>query len=147
VAVDSLESPLGILELHLLLVALERNLLLPFPLAVRRAVTARLLRLLLAELLHEFLDLPTLLRAVAHRVVYRAPRTTLIAAGGMSQPLVTSWAMTPTGHSNSSDSGNSGQRLVVAASLLLLPISISATALSSGICFGPAGLPCLWCRL
>jgi hypothetical protein len=57
--------------------------------------------------------------------------------------------MTPTScYSSSSGSGSSGQRLVVVvAAGLLLHISISAAALSSGICFRLAGVPFLWGRL
>jgi hypothetical protein len=148
VAVDSLECPLGILELHLLfLVALGGNLLLAFPLAGRRVITARLLLLLLAELLREHLDLPALLHTVAPRVGYRAPWTALVAVRGLPQPLVTSWAMTPTNCYNSS--GSSGQQLiiVVAADLLLLLVSVSVATLSSDIYFRLVGLPCLWGRL
>jgi hypothetical protein len=62
VAVDGLEHPLGILELHLhLLVTLGGNLMLAFPLPRRRAVAAQLLLLLLSKLLCELLDLPALL--------------------------------------------------------------------------------------
>jgi hypothetical protein len=71
VAVDDLDHPLGILELHvLLLVTLTGNLLLAFPLARRCAAAAWLLLLLLMELLHELLDLLTLLGVVAHGVVH-----------------------------------------------------------------------------
>jgi hypothetical protein len=146
VVIDDLERPLGVLELHLLLlVALGGNLLLALPLPRRRAITTRLLLLLLAELLHELLDLPALLRALAPRVVYRAPWAALLTTGGLPRPLVASWATAPTSHySSSGGSGSTNQWLVVVAvSLLLLSISISAAALSSGICFGLAGLPCL----
>jgi hypothetical protein len=68
VAIDDRNGPLGIPELHLLLlVALVGNLLLAFPLVGRRAVMARLL---LVELLHELLDLLELLAAVVPRVVH-----------------------------------------------------------------------------
>jgi hypothetical protein len=52
VVVDHLDRPLGILELHfLLLLTLVVNLLLAFPLAGMRAIMAWLLLLLLMELL------------------------------------------------------------------------------------------------
>jgi hypothetical protein len=103
VAVEDLDHPLGVLELHLLLlVALVGNLLLAFPLAGRHAVVARLLLLLLAELLHELLDLPALLDVVVPRVVHRVPWTALIAVGGLSWSLVATWAAAPTNRSSSS---------------------------------------------
>jgi hypothetical protein len=89
VAIDSLERPLDILELHLLLlVILGGNLLLAFLLPGRRVVTTRLPLLLLMKLLHEILDLPALIHAVVPGVVYRAPRTTLIIVKGLPRPLV-----------------------------------------------------------
>jgi hypothetical protein len=85
VAIDDLDRPLCILELHLLLLlALVGNLLLTFPLAGRRAIVARLLLLLLTELLRELLDLLALLGTVAPRVVHRAPWTALVATKGLS---------------------------------------------------------------
>jgi hypothetical protein len=72
-AIDDLDHPLGVLELHLLLiVTLMDNLLLACPLVRRHAVAARLL---LMEVLCELLDLPTLLGIVALGVVHRAPQT------------------------------------------------------------------------
>jgi hypothetical protein len=97
VTVDHLDHPLGILELHLLLVALVGNLLLAFPLAGRRAITARLLLLLLVELFHELLDLSALLGVVAPGVVHRAPQPTLIDILGLARSVVTTWAAAPTG--------------------------------------------------
>jgi hypothetical protein len=68
VVIDDLDHPLGILELHLLLVvALTGNVLLAFLLVGRWAVMARLL---LIELLHELLDLPALLSAVTPGFVH-----------------------------------------------------------------------------
>jgi hypothetical protein len=147
VAVDSLERPLGIMELHiLLLVALRGDLLLALSLLERRAITVRLLLLLLAELLHELLDLLTVLHAVAPRVVYQAPRTIVVIAEGLPRPLVTTWAMAPTSHFSSySGSGSTSQQLVVATILLLL-LFVFVAALSSGICIGLASLPYLWGR-
>jgi hypothetical protein len=67
VVIDDLDRPLGILELHLLLViALTGNVLLAFPLAGRCAITAGLLLLLLMELLCKLLDLTALLGTAAH---------------------------------------------------------------------------------
>jgi hypothetical protein len=148
VAVDDLDHPLGILELHLLLIALMGNLLLTFPLAGRHAVVAQLLLLLLMELLRELLDLPALLGIVVHGVVHRAPWPTLITVGGLVWPLVASWTMTPNSRcSSNSGNGRSGHQLaVVIADGLLLPVFVFAAALSSSICFGLAGLPCLWSR-
>jgi hypothetical protein len=148
VAIDGPKCPLGILELHLLLlVALKGNLLPAFPLPVRHAIVAWLLLLLLAELLRELLDLPALLRVVAPGVVYRALQTTLITTGVLPRPLVAMWAMSPTSRSSSYDSRSSSQRLVVVANDLLLSVSIFAAPLSSDIYFGQAGLPYLWGRL
>jgi hypothetical protein len=110
---------------------------------------ARLLILLLVELLPELLYHPALLSVVAPGVVHWAPWTTLIAVGGLAWSLVTSWATTPTSrYSNSSGSGSTCQRLVVvAADLLLLLILVLVATLNSGICFGLVGLPCLRSRL
>jgi hypothetical protein len=127
VAVDNLDRPLGILEHHhlLIIITLTGNLLLVFPLVGRHAIIVQLLLLLLTELLRELLDLPALLGTVAPRVMHRAPWPALVSAGGLAQLLVTSWAMTPTSYCSSS-SGSSGQRLVVVAiSLLLLPVFLS----------------------
>jgi hypothetical protein len=87
VDVDDLDQPFGILELHLLLVTLTGNLLLSFPLVGRRAITVRLLLLLLTKLLRELLNLPALLDVVAPGVVHWAPRPTLIAAEGLARSL------------------------------------------------------------
>jgi hypothetical protein len=65
-----LEIPFGFLEPHSVLLVLFRvYLLFALPLAGRRAVTVLLLQLLVV-LFYEFLDLPTLLGAVAHGVVH-----------------------------------------------------------------------------
>jgi hypothetical protein len=107
VAIDDLDHPLGILELHLLLiVALMGNVLHALPLATRRAVTVGLLLLLLVELLRELRDLSTLLGVVVPRVVHRALRPTLVAAGGLAWSHVAAWVMAPTSHY--CDSGSSG---------------------------------------
>jgi hypothetical protein len=147
VAIDDLDHPLGILELHLLLViALVGNVMFAFPLAVRCAVTAGLLLLLLSELLQKLLDLPAFLDDVVPGVVHRAPRLTLITVGGLAQSLVAVWAAAPTSRCcESGDSGSICHWLVVVG--FLLPILVLATVLSSGICFGLASLPCHWSRL
>jgi hypothetical protein len=95
VAVDDLDRPLGILELHLLLITLVGHLLIAFSLAGRHAVVAQLLLLLLAELLHELLDLSALLGTVAPGVVHQTSQMTLVTIGGLSQLLVTAWATAP----------------------------------------------------
>jgi hypothetical protein len=64
-AVDDLDCPLGVPELHILIDALAGNVLLAFPLAGRRDIMAGLLLLLLAELLHRLLDLSAVLDTVA----------------------------------------------------------------------------------
>jgi hypothetical protein len=142
VTVDDLDHPLSILELHLLLIgALTGNVLLAFLLAGRRAVVAGLLLLLLVELLYRLLDLSALPSVVVPGVVHWAPQPTLIAARGLAQLLVTTWITTPTSHCcDNVGSGSACQRLVVG--LPFLPILVLATALSSGICFGLAVLPC-----
>jgi hypothetical protein len=69
VVVDDLDCPLGVLELHLILVvALMGNVLLE-----KCAIAVGLLLLLLTELPRELLDLPALLSAMAPGVVHRAP--------------------------------------------------------------------------
>jgi hypothetical protein len=85
VAIDDLDRPLGILELHLLqAVELTKNVLLAFPLARRRVITVGLLLLLLVELLHNLFDLLALLGAMAPKVVHWAPWPTLLAIGGLA---------------------------------------------------------------
>jgi hypothetical protein len=101
-----------------------------------------LLLLLLVELLCKLLDLPTLFGAMVPRVVHRAWQHTFIATRGLARSLVAEWAMTPTSRCcNSGGSGSACQWLLVVG-LLLLPILVLATTLSSDICFGLAGLPC-----
>jgi hypothetical protein len=110
VAIDDLDHPFGILELHLLLlITLVGNKLLAFPLKGRCAIMIRLLLLLLTELLRELLNVPVLLGVVAPGVVHRAPWTALIMAEGLPRPLVTTWAMAPTSRYSSSSNGCSGQ--------------------------------------
>jgi hypothetical protein len=79
VAVDGLEHPFGVLD----------DLLYALPLPRGCAVAARLLLLLLMELLCKLLDFLAPLHVVAPRVVYQAPWTTLITTGGLPRPLVT----------------------------------------------------------
>jgi hypothetical protein len=142
VAVDGLERSFSVLKCHLLIVVLMDNLLLALPLPRRCAITVRLQLLLLVELLRKPLDLPTLLDAVALGVVHWAPRTALIAAGGLSRLLVATWAMAPTSHCRRSRC--TSQRLVLAAILLFL---LFAATLCSCIYIRLASLPCLWSRL
>jgi hypothetical protein len=79
-AIDGLHLPLGILECHFFIPLLFRiYLLFAFPLAGRHAFSARLL-LSLTELLYELLDLPTLTRAVARRVMHHALPSSLLDA-------------------------------------------------------------------
>jgi hypothetical protein len=60
VAIDGVQCPLGILELHLcVFLLLGVHLLLALPLAGRRAILALLLHLF-TELFHELPDLPAL---------------------------------------------------------------------------------------
>jgi hypothetical protein len=94
-AVNDPDSSLGILELHLLIVALMGNLLLAFPLAEKRDIVARLLLMLLTKLFHELLDLSALLGVVAPRVVHQAPWPILVAARGLAQSLITAWVVAP----------------------------------------------------
>jgi hypothetical protein len=137
VAVDDLDHPLGVLELHLLLlVALVGNMLLGFPLAGRHSIAVWLPLLLLVELLHELLDLLVHLDTVAPRVAHRAPRPAIVTARRLAWPLVISWPTTPTNHCNSSssnDSGCSDQLRVVAAGLLLVVVLVLAATQSIGI--------------
>jgi hypothetical protein len=112
VPVDGLEHPLGVLERHLLillLVTLLDDLLHALPLSRRHVVTVWLLLLLLAKLLRNLLDFPTLFRIVVPRVVYRAPWTTLITTEGLPRQFVTMWAMAPTSRCSSSGSGSTSQ--------------------------------------
>jgi hypothetical protein len=72
VAVDGLQCPLGILELHLLILALLWiHLLFALILVGMCAILMRLL-LLLTELFRELLNFPALSGVVAHGVMHRA---------------------------------------------------------------------------
>jgi hypothetical protein len=147
VAVDDLDRPLGILELHFFLrVALVGNGLLAFPLAGRHAIMAQLLLLLLMELFCKLLDLLALLSVMVPGVVHRALLPALIAIGGLVQSLVTMWAMAPNSRcSDSSNNESSCQQLVVIGFLVV--VVVLAAALSSGIYLRLVGLPCLRSRL
>jgi hypothetical protein len=98
--------------------------------------------MLLAELLGKLLYLPALLDTVPLGVVHQAPVTTLVAAEWLMWAFVTAWATARTCHCCCCG-GSSSQWLVLVISLLLLLVA----ALSSGICIGLAGFPCLWGRL
>jgi hypothetical protein len=118
--IDRLQRPLGILVLHLLiLVVLQVHFLLALLLLGRRTVLARLLLLLLVDLLRKLLDLSALLSTVTPGVVHQAPQATLVTIGELSRSLVTVWASTPT-YCCSCSGASIGQRLVLAADLLLL---------------------------
>jgi hypothetical protein len=138
VAVDDVDRPLGVLQLHLLLlIAFTGNLLLVFPLAGRHVVTAWLLLLLLTKLFRELLDVRTLLGAVVSVVVHLAPRPALIAAGGLARPLVTAWVVAPTGQcSNNNGGGSNCHRLIVVVGLLLVVVLAAALRAVSAL-----GLP------
>jgi hypothetical protein len=72
VVLYSLQCPLGVLELHLLILVLLRiDLLFALPLAGRRDILAQL-SMLLMELFHELLDFPALSDDVVRGVMHRA---------------------------------------------------------------------------
>jgi hypothetical protein len=138
VTIDNLDHPLGVLELHLLLViALKGNVLLAFPLAGRRSITVGVLLLLLVELLD----------VVAPRVMHQASWPTLITAEGLACSLVAAWTAALTSHYCDSDGSGSACQQLVVVELRLLPILVLSNALSSNICFGLASLPYLRGRL
>jgi hypothetical protein len=84
VAVDDLQSPPDILELHLyVLLLLWVDFLLALPLTGRCAILLRVLLHLLTELFRELFDLPALRHAMARGVVHR----TLRADGGVYRLL------------------------------------------------------------
>jgi hypothetical protein len=94
VAEDGLQHPLGILELHLLIL-LRIHLLFVIPLAGRCALLAQLL-LLLAELFHELLDFPSLFDTVTRGVMHRALHAIVIATRHLTGALAISRSMVPT---------------------------------------------------
>jgi hypothetical protein len=88
VAVDGLHLPLIVLECHFFVLLFFRiNFLFALPLARRRTFLMRLL-LFLAELFYKLLDLSTLTRTVAHRVMHRATGAAIITAGRLAGVLV-----------------------------------------------------------
>jgi hypothetical protein len=91
-AVYGLEVPFGLLESQSVL--LDVFLLFALPLVGRCAVVVLLLQLL-AVLLYEFLDFPTLLSIVARRVVHWATCTSAVAARRLTGALVTSGPWPP----------------------------------------------------
>jgi hypothetical protein len=108
VAIDGLQCPSGILELHLYVFLLLRvHFLFALPLAGRGAVLVLLLHLV-TELFHELLDLSVFRRGVACGVVHRALHATVITIRQLTGVFVASWPPTaPTRH-YSSDGGRSG---------------------------------------
>jgi hypothetical protein len=145
VAIDGIRVPLGLLELHLLiLLLLGVHLLFALSLAGRCALLAQLL-LLLVELLHELPDFPALSHAVVCGVMHRAMRATVIAAGCLTGVFVTMWTSAPGRRYNiSCDGGSSSQRLVIAADLLLVVVLVFSTAtLDYSACIRLATLPWL----
>jgi hypothetical protein len=81
VAIDELQCPPGILELHLyVFLLLWVHFLFAFPLAGRHTILALVLHLF-TELFHELLDLSALRRAMVHGVVHRALHAAVIVIG------------------------------------------------------------------
>jgi hypothetical protein len=147
VVVDELQVPLGLLELHLLILFhLEIHLLFALPLAGRRTILAQLL-LLLVELLCELLDFPALFHVVARGVMHRTTRATVVVARCLTGAFVTLWTSTPDRRSSCCGGGSSSQRLVIAIGLLLLVVLIFAPAtLGCSAFIRLATLPHLWGR-
>jgi hypothetical protein len=83
--------------------------------------------------------------AVAHGVVHRAMGTTVITAGCLAGELVTPWASTPTRRCSSRSGRDTGQWLIIAASLLLVVV-LATTPLGSSAGVGLAIFPRLWGR-
>jgi hypothetical protein len=103
VAIDGLQCPLGVLELHLLVLILLRiHLLFSLPLMGRRAFLALLLLHLHMELLRELLYLKALLSTVVPGIAIRASHDTVIIVRCLMGLLVTSWTMAPTCRCNCS---------------------------------------------
>jgi hypothetical protein len=81
VAIDGLQCPLSILELHIYVYLLLRvHFLFALPLMGRCAVSAMLLHLF-TELFYELLDLLALRCTMARGVVHRALRVAVVAIG------------------------------------------------------------------
>jgi hypothetical protein len=141
VAIDDLQCPLGILELHLCgFLLLGVHLLLALQLAGRRAILALLLHPFM-ELFCELLDLLALQRGMARGVVHRALRAAVVTIGQLTGAFVTSRPATAPTRRCRCGSGHSSQQM--GATSLLLLIAIVAT-LGLGPDVGPA-LPL--CRL
>jgi hypothetical protein len=154
VAAEGLQHPLGVLELHLLiLVLLKIHLLFSFPLAGRRVVLAQLL-LPLTELLRELLDISALSGVVVRGVMHRAPCASIVTIERFMGVLVILQAMAPTSRCWSSCSSmGTSQRLVVATDPLIfllvvavVVIIVFATALSSSTRIGLSCFLRLWGR-
>jgi hypothetical protein len=144
VAGDGLQHPLGILELHLLLLLnLWADLLFALLLTGMHAFMTQLLLHLFTIFLCELLDFPALLDVVVPGVVHRAPCATVVVVLRLMGVLVIVRVMAPTSCYSSSSSGCPGQQLViiVVASLLLL---LLAAVLISSTRIGLACLLCLW---
>jgi hypothetical protein len=132
VAIDGLQCPLGILELHLCVFLLLRvHLLLALPLVGRRTILALLLHLF-TELFHKLLDLPALRRGMAHGLVHRALRAAVVTIGRLTGAFVASRSATAPTRCYSCSSGHPGQWLGAASILLLLVIAVAA-ALGLGL--------------
>jgi hypothetical protein len=124
VAIDSLQCPPGILELHLYVFLLLRvYFLFALLLAGRRAILAWLLHLL-AKLFRELLDLPALRRAMARGVMHRALRAAIVAIGWLMGEFVASWPPTapPTAAAMAVGAPASGWLPPAFFFLLLLPL-------------------------
>jgi hypothetical protein len=140
VAVDVLQCPLGILELHLLLLlSLGADLLFALLLTGRHAFMAQLLFHLFTVFLCELLDFPALLDVVVPRVVHRALCATVVVVLRLTWVLVIVWVMAPT--SCCCSSGCLGQQLVIVVASLLL---LLAAVLISSTRIGLVCLLCLW---
>jgi hypothetical protein len=148
VAIDRLQRPFGILELHFLLPFVY--LLLPLPLVGGCAILAQLLLHLFTELFRELLDLPALRCGMPRRVMHRALRTTFVTVGRLAGALVTSLATSaPTCcYSGCCRGGCPGQRLATASLLLLLALAANTLSCGAGVglahflaCRGSRGLP------
>jgi hypothetical protein len=103
-------------------------------LAGRHTFLAWLL-LLFIELFCEFLDLLTLTRVVAHRVVHRALGAIVVAARRFRGALVTSWATAPPTITAAAVGCCHRPFLLVVLSFVVI------SALSGGPCIGLAILP------
>jgi hypothetical protein len=145
VAIDRLQCPFGILELHFLLLPFA-YLLLPLPLVGGCAILARLLLHLFAELFRELLDLLALRHGMPRGVMYQALRTALVTVGQLAGALVASLA-TPAPIRRYGDSRRGGcpasDWLPPAFFFLPLPptpcAEVPALGLLASLLFGAAG--------